>query len=43
MSNAQAKVHAKSPFNDGWTKEYYEDLANNPSETKKRALITRTS
>ena len=40
MSNAQAKVQAKSPFNNGWTKEYYEDLVNNPSETKKRALIT---
>ena len=35
MSNAQAKVQAKSPFNNGWTKEYYEGIVNNPSETKK--------
>ena len=40
MSNTHAKTQVESPYNDGWTKEYYEGIVNNPSETKKRALIT---
>ena len=40
MSTVDAKIQANSPYNDGWTKEYYENLVNNPVEPKKRALIT---
>ena len=34
ISKAESKVQANSPFNDGWTKQFYEDQLNNPSEEK---------
>ena len=40
MSKLKDKVQAKSPYNDGWTRQYYEDkLAEDIVENKEERYI----
>ena len=37
-SKAESKVQANSPYNDGWTQQYFKELLNDPPEKKVKSL-----